>query len=286
MQASNNMRIKRHAATGTNNVRWHHLLRRIIIGLVTASFVLLVLLWVSSGMIHSLSSDSTNGANTMIRRGATDATIVKNATDITKKRRQNTNAAIAASVEQTNSSSNNRHILSLTLDDISPPITIRIAVFKNECPKAYEFLSYMVEHQQAECNPCTIYRGEPVPSYWGSKDYPDRYFDGGRWGPPYALVQGGLVNSKYKQVEQDNHRPKVLQRGMVAWAGGNSIHFFIALADHPEWGDFHTVWGEVLNGDMTLVDALVKEHPLKVLEHNNPVLTNFVEPMHFHLKWE
>ncbi|KAL7499279.1 hypothetical protein ACHAWT_006900, partial [Skeletonema menzelii] len=175
-------------------------------------------------------------------------------------------------------------ILSLTID-ISPPTTIRIAVLQTKCPKAYEFLSFMVDNQQTECNPCTIYRGEPIPNYWGSHDYPDRYFDNGRWGPPYALVQGGLVNSKFNTVQQDNHRPQILKRGMVAWAGGNSIHFFIALADHPEWGDFHTVWGEVLEEDMPLVDALVRERPLKVLEQNNPVVTNFVEPMQFHLEW-
>jgi hypothetical protein len=186
----------------------------------------------------------------------------------------------------TNDTNNHQHILSLNLDNLSPPITIRIAVFKEECPKAYEFVSFMVKNQATECNPCTIYRGEPVPSYWGSKDYPDRYFDGGRWGPPYALVQGGLVNSKFNKVQQDKNRPKVLQRGMVAWAGGSSTHFFIALAEHPEWGDFHTVWGYVLPEDMPLVDALVNERPLKVLKEQNPVVTNFVEPIHFQLAWE
>lgn len=280
------MRIKRHTE-GTNNNRWHVL--RTIISLFAASFALLLFLWVSSGMIHFLSSGSggsKDDANIMIRRGSDTTTSVTEVSTDTSKRDDDASASSVAA-EQTNNRNNpQHHILSLTLHDISPPITIRISVFQTECPKAYQFLSYMVENQQMECKPCTIYRGEPVPSYWGSQDYPDRYFDGGRWGPPYALVQGGLVNSKYTQVEQDNHRPKVLKRGMVAWAGGNSIHFFIALADHPEWGDFHTVWGEVLMEDMALVDALVKEYPLKVLEHNNPVVTNFVKPMHFHLRWE
>ena len=36
-----------------------------------------------------------------------------------------------------------------------------------------------------------FYRAEPVPERWGSLDWPDNYF-GGRWGPPYALLQGSL----------------------------------------------------------------------------------------------
>ena len=225
-----------------------------------------------NGMIHFLSSSSKNGAN-------------KNMTPlrpiIAPENRSNNLANGSATVTE----EKHKHILSLTLDT-SPATIIRIAVLKKECPKAYEFISFIVENQRAECHPCTIYRGEPVPDYWGSEDYPNRYFDGGRWGPPYALVQGGFVNSKFKQVVQDQNRPKILKRGMVAWAGGNSIHFFIALADHPEWGDFHTAWGEVLQEDMPLVDALVKERPLTKLERHNPVVTNFLEPMHFQLKWE
>jgi hypothetical protein len=269
------MRIKRQAVTekryATTTTTW---LLRIVASLLAA----LVLLFFVSGLIHFLSSSSSGGkkndAYEMSRGSGTTLRAVTNSGDAVVKR------------NVTTVSNNNHRILSLTIDT-SPPTatTIRIAVLQKECPRAYQFLSFMVDNQETECNPCTIYRGEPVPNYWGSHDYPDRYFDHGRWGPPYALVQGGLVNSKFHTIEQDNHRPKILRRGMVAWAGGNSIHFFIALADHPEWGDVHTVWGEVLEEDMPLVDALVREHPLKVLEHNNPVVTNFVEPMQFHLEW-
>mmetsp|Transcript_17636 Transcript_17636/g.35237 ORF Transcript_17636/g.35237 Transcript_17636/m.35237 type:complete len:270 (-) Transcript_17636:1996-2805(-) len=267
------MRIERNAVTTSSATTWHRI--------VASLFAALIMLFMISGLIHFLSSSGNKYDANMIRRGDTKIAAVESGSTDSAKRDDIT----STTAEQSNNS-DNQHILSLTLD-ISPPTKIRIAVLKDKCPKAYEFLSFMVENQQqTECNPCTIYRGEPVPTYWGSKDYPDRYFDKGRWGPPYALVQGGLVNSKLNTVEQDNHRPKVLQRGMVAWAGGNSIHFFIALADHPEWGDVHTAWGEVLPEDMSVVDALVKERPLKVLERNNPVLTNFVEPMYFHLGWE
>mmetsp|Transcript_21353 Transcript_21353/g.59673 ORF Transcript_21353/g.59673 Transcript_21353/m.59673 type:complete len:227 (+) Transcript_21353:583-1263(+) len=36
-----------------------------------------------------------------------------------------------------------------------------------------------------------FYRAEPVPKQWGDPAWPDNYF-GGRWGPPYALLQGSL----------------------------------------------------------------------------------------------
>lgn len=170
--------------------------------------------------------------------------------------------------------------------DIEPQetITIRISVFFLECPAAYEFLTWMIDNQKTECRPCTIYRGEPVPSYWGSPDYPDRWDNGGRWGPPYALVQGGFPNARIQHVEREAHRPPV-KRGSVAWAGPRGIHFFIALADHPEWKEEHTVWGTVMEEDMPLLDALVDgSHRLKVLEQNVPVVTNFVEPMHFRIR--
>jgi len=41
------------------------------------------------------------------------------------------------------------------------------------------------------CRACSLYRAEAVPSSWGSLDLPDSSF-GGRWGPPYALLQGSL----------------------------------------------------------------------------------------------
>lgn len=170
--------------------------------------------------------------------------------------------------------------LELEINDLTT-LTIRIAVTPSECPKAYEFITWMIENQRTECHPCTIYRGEPVPAYWGSTAYPDRWDRGGRWGPPYALVQGGFPNHRIAHVEREAHRP-VIERGMVAWAGPQGVHFFIALAHHPEWGHEHTVWGQVLEEDMALVDALVDgSRPLKVLQNNEPVVTNFVNPMPF-----
>jgi hypothetical protein len=162
--------------------------------------------------------------------------------------------------------------------------TVRISVFYDECPDSWKFLLWLIVNQKTDCRACTIYRGEPVPSYWGSSDYPDRYFDGGRWGPPYALVQGGFVNSKLNDIVREDHRPSLLKRGNVAWAGDKGLHFFMALADHPEWGNAHTVWGQVFPEDMHLLDHLVEQEPLKVLKDNNPVLSNFVTPIPFRIR--
>ena len=179
------------------------------------------------------------------------------------------------------------NIVALDLElDHSHTITVRISVFPNKCPKAYEFLTWMIENQNTECRPCTLYRGEPTPSYWGSADYPDQWDNGGHWGPPYALVQRGFLNTRIEHVERVCHRPAIV-RGMVMWAGSRGVHFFVALASHPEWGRKHTVWGRVLEEDILLVDALVNgegHRPLKVLEKNVPVVTNFVDPMPFKIR--
>jgi len=120
--------------------------------------------------------------------------------------------------------------------------TIRISILAKECPKAYEFITWITQNQQTKCQACTLYRGEPVPTYWGSEDYPDRWDNGGRWGP-YALVQGGFVNSLIKQLVMDQHRPPIKPYlGQRTTRGRN--HFFIALADHPEWEN------EIQYGDM------------------------------------
>eukprot|EP00980_Cylindrotheca_fusiformis_P013008 scaffold3248_cov112-Cylindrotheca_fusiformis.AAC.9 len=159
----------------------------------------------------------------------------------------------------------------IALDFYAPTLetntTIRISVFHDQCPDTWKFLRWLIVNQKTDCSTCTIYRGEPVPSYWGSANYPDRYYDGGRWGPPYALVQGGFVNSKISDMVREDHRPAVVKRGDVAWAGDQGLHFFMALADHPEWGTTHTVWGHVFSEDQALLDQLVEREPRKVHRH-------------------
>ncbi len=109
-----------------------------------------------------------------------------------------------------------------------------------------------------------FYRAEPVPERWGSTLWPDNY-NGGRWGPPYALLQGSFMpdgfhaKARWKaEADRDSGAHPVIRRGMVAWAGGaGGPDFFIGLAKHPEWGTGHTVWGEVIGDDMKVVDAVM-----------------------------
>ena len=127
-----------------------------------------------------------------------------------------------------------------------------------------------------------MYRAEAVPKHWGSPAWPDNY-EGGRWGPPYSLVQGGLDARGAKPPKAPREDNPVVRRGMVAWAGGASgPAFFIALADHPEWGRGHTVFADVVATDMHLVDKIVT-----LPTHTNPgkiPITNLVTPLPFTLQ--
>lgn len=171
--------------------------------------------------------------------------------------------------------------LDLNLDD-NDTIRIRMKLFEQQAPDAARFIRQVIREG---CKKCTIYRGEPVPEYWGSPDYPDRYFNGGRWGPPYALIQGQLIIANadnYANAKAEPNRP-VIERGMVAWAGGQGgPHFFIALAHHPEWEHGHTVFAQVLSDDMKYLDQLVETLPLQTTKPKQPpIVTNFVEPISF-----
>jgi len=70
---------------------------------------------------------------------------------------------------------------------------------------------------------------------------------------------------------------------MCAWAGGGSgPDFFVALAHHPEWGTGHTVWGDVIGGDMRVVD-LIMSRPLRVTNWGSINATELVTPVPFQL---
>ena len=188
-------------------------------------------------------------------------------------------------------------ILSLELDDkdreennandrIKPTsvVDIRMRLYEEEAPEAARYVKHLASNAKQQCNKCTLYRGEPVPSYWGSEEYPDRYFDGGRWGPPYALVQGAILadedgSSTPAPPPAESHNP-IIERGMVAWAGGKGgPHFFIALAQHPEWEHGHTVFAKVFDDDMAKVDALLSRPLVNTKPKRPPIVSNFVDPI-------
>ncbi len=131
-----------------------------------------------------------------------------------------------------------------------------------------------------------FYRAEPVPARWGDPRWPDTW-DGGRWGPPYALLQGSLRpdTGAVPPAKPDNGpgAHPVIRRGMIAWAGGGGgPDFFIALAAHPEWGNGHTVWADVLEPDMAVVDAIMAR-PLRVANWGTINATELVTPVPFTL---
>lgn len=117
---------------------------------------------------------------------------------------------------------------------------IRVRLRRRHAPLAAAFVDAVVAEsaEDGKAAGLRFYRAEPVPPTWGSSDLPDTW-DGGRWGPPYALLQGTLKpqGSTVKAAKADageGARP-VVRRGMLAWAGGGGgPDFFCALADHPE----------------------------------------------------
>lgn len=102
----------------------------------------------------------------------------------------------------------------------------------------------------------------PVPINYGTNLLPDGLGTGQRWPRGAALIRatlGALLSaqgnrSAFSAVEP---KPVAVLRGSVAWAapGGDGPHFFVALADMPHLGVSHTVWGEVVDTDMPLLDA-------------------------------
>ena len=75
----------------------------------------------------------------------------------------------------------------------------------------------------------------------------------------------------------------MIQRGMVAWvAGGGGPDFFIALAEHPEWGNGHTVFAEVVAEDMAVVDTIMRR-PLRVSNWGSINATELVTPLPFRI---
>lgn len=171
----------------------------------------------------------------------------------------------------------------------------RVRLFSDGAPLAAAFVRE-VARVAPGCNGCRFYRAEPVPPNWGSLDSPDSW-DGGRWGPPYALLQGSFMPSssdaaaaagelpKAPPAELDRKARPLIRRGMIAWAGGGGgPDGFIALADHPEWGHGHTVWGEVVSEDMGVIDKFMRERAIKVENWGSINASVFVKALPFSLR--
>jgi cyclophilin family peptidyl-prolyl cis-trans isomerase len=101
----------------------------------------------------------------------------------------------------------------------------------------------------------------------------------------YALLQGSLRPSGTRvppaSADLGQAARPVIRRGMLAWAaGGGGPDFFIALAQHPEWGNGHTVFAEVFPEDMNVIDTLMRR-PLRVSNWGSINATELITPMPF-----
>ncbi|GBF99838.1 hypothetical protein Rsub_12538 [Raphidocelis subcapitata] len=88
-------------------------------------------------------------------------------------------------------------------------------------------------------------RHEPVPEGWGESSF---------FGPPYALLGGTL---RTLPAEPPVEGTPSVRRGDVCIIPGSS-DFFISLADHPEWGRSHGVWGRVNEHDAASWETIAR----------------------------
>lgn len=124
-------------------------------------------------------------------------------------------------------------------DDISPVV-------------AGYFKSFAVEGTCRRASAgCRFYRSEAVPEPGAVDNY-------GGPGPPYALIQGKLAGGvSGTRSDLPREGSPVVERGYAALIG-TGPDFFIAVKHHHEWGNAHTIWGEVAEEDMGPVDAVTR----------------------------
>ena len=101
-------------------------------------------------------------------------------------------------------------------------------------------------------------------------------------GPPYALLQGTLIADGILFKDLPREAAPVVQRGFVCLIGAGP-DFFISLAHHPEWGHGHTVFGEVVEEDMKVVEAIVAM-PTKAAKWAEVEVQELLDPINFVLK--
>ena len=149
---------------------------------------------------------------------------------------------------------------------------IRVRLRKDASPIVAEAFSSFASKPGASGS---FYRSEAVPE-------PGAIDNFGGPGPPYALVQGRLDGTQRSDLPRES-APKV-RRGHACLIGGGP-DFFIAVGDHPEWGNGHTVWGEVDLDEMAAVDAITRMKVRKETWGETHV-TVLVDPLRFTLTYE
>ena len=118
---------------------------------------------------------------------------------------------------------------------------------------------------------CNFYRSEAVPKGWS---------DNGFFGPPYALFQGTLGRARGAPVPLPMEAHPVVRRGHLCVIGAGP-DFFVALADHPEWGKAHSVVGFVPSEGMAVVDAMVAAEATRDDTWGQTKVTPLLRPVGF-----
>eukprot|EP00208_Stichococcus_sp_RCC1054_P003720 CAMPEP_0206137598 /NCGR_PEP_ID=MMETSP1473-20131121/2695_1 /ASSEMBLY_ACC=CAM_ASM_001109 /TAXON_ID=1461547 /ORGANISM="Stichococcus sp, Strain RCC1054" /LENGTH=192 /DNA_ID=CAMNT_0053530765 /DNA_START=244 /DNA_END=822 /DNA_ORIENTATION=- len=120
--------------------------------------------------------------------------------------------------------------------------TIKLRLFHDQAPSICAVVRALAQSGGTNLN---FYRHEHVPQNWGQTT--------GFFGPPYALLQGTLGESVETMMGDENKVP--IRQGDVALIP-DTRDFFIATAEHPEWGNAHAVWAEVTGDGLSTVKAL------------------------------
>ena len=119
---------------------------------------------------------------------------------------------------------------------LTPYGPIRMSLLYNNAPETAKALYELASRQMQTCVDCQFYRAEARG-------------EGG--GPPYSLLQGSLGKAMTTPTEQEGSR--LVKAGDVVVIPPTS-EFYIALGDHEDWSEAHTVVGMV--DDFTVVDLI------------------------------
>jgi len=124
-----------------------------------------------------------------------------------------------------------------------------------------------------KCAGCNFYRHEHVPADWGKNGF---------YGPPYALLQGSLQDVTADPAFE-NAVP--IRPGHVCFIP-KCREFFIATAAHTEWGTSHSVWGEVDQESLQMIEKVPFEPSFTRTDNSKPpiVTTWLNNSIHFDIR--
>ncbi|WPT12830.1 hypothetical protein PSENEW3_00002671 [Picochlorum sp. SENEW3] len=113
---------------------------------------------------------------------------------------------------------------------LTPYGPIHVSLLTKNAPKTTAALIKAAALRSDRCSKCQFYRAEARPKGRGSK------------GPPYGLLQGSFGKSIPLPTKKEGRRRIVAGDVVVIPPTGE---FYIALLDHDEWSNAHTVVGMV-----------------------------------------